>query len=147
MEGVIREEDSKAAWAAVHDHVGRTATFFADEHSSYDDLIGPNQMKRANHSPAYRAEDGANTNQVESFFSRLERAYVGIHHRFSTRYLDWYVADIAWREDTRRTSNGGLTQSLLDQALKRPTSRYLCGYWQGNKPPILVWEEPRTARG
>jgi hypothetical protein len=33
-------------------------------------------MKRVNHSTAYRAEDGANTNQVESFFSRLERAYV-----------------------------------------------------------------------
>ena len=51
------------------------------------------------------------------------------------------------REDTRRTSNGGLTQSLLGQALKRPTSRYPCGYWQGNKPPIMVWKEPRTARG
>jgi hypothetical protein len=143
---VIRGEDAKAAWAAVRDHVGRTATVFADEHSSYDDLVGLNLVNRVNHSTACRSEDGANTNQVESFFSRLERAYVGIQHRFSTRYIDWYVADIAWREDTRRTSNGGLTQSLLGQALKRPTSRYLCGYWQGNKPPIMVWKEPRTAR-
>jgi hypothetical protein len=51
-------------------------------------------------------DDGINTNFVGSFFSRIQRAYVGIHHRFSTKYLDWYVADLAWREDMRRMSNG-----------------------------------------
>jgi hypothetical protein len=54
-----------------------------------------------NHSKAYQTEDGTNTNQVESFFSRVQRAYVGIHHRFSLKYFDWYVAELAWREDTR----------------------------------------------
>jgi hypothetical protein len=137
---IIREEDSNAAWAAVRDHVSRDAKVFADEHASYNDLVGLNRMERVNHSQAYSSEDGTNTNFVESFFSRIQRAYVGIHHRFSTRYLDWYVADLAWREDTRRTSNGDLTRSLLGQALRRLTSRYLCGYWQGNKPPDLIWE-------
>lgn len=142
---IIREEDSDAAWNAVKDHVSRDTMVFADEHASYDDVIGKNRMKRVNHSEAYSSEDGTNTNFVESFFSRIQRAYVGIHHRFSTRYLDWYLADLAWREDTRRTSNGGLTRSLLGQALKRPTSRFLCGYWQGNKPPDLIWEGSAAA--
>ncbi|ANY81254.1 hypothetical protein BB934_26075 [Microvirga ossetica] len=137
---VIREEDGDAAWSAVRDHVSRDAKVFADEHGSYNDLIGLNRLGRVNHSKAYSSEDGTNTNFVESFFSRVQRAYVGIHHRFSTRYLDWYVADLAWREDLRQLSNGGLTRSLLRQALARKTSRYLCGYWQGNKPPDLVWE-------
>jgi hypothetical protein len=137
---IIREEDGNAAWAAVRDHVSRSAMVFADEHNSYNDLIGLNKMGRVNHSKSYSSEDGTNTNFVESFFSRIQRAYVGIYHRFSTRYLDWYVADIAWREDTRRTSNGDTTRSLLARALARPTSRYLCGYWRGNKPPELIWE-------
>ena len=90
-------------------------------------------------------EDGINTNFVGSFFSRIERAYVGIHHRFSTKYLDWYVADLAWREDMRRMSNGWLTRSLVARALRRQTSRFLCGYRQGNKPPDLTWEsDPAT---
>lgn len=97
-------------------------------------------MGRVNHSKAYSSEDGTSTHFIKSFFSRIQRAYVGVHHRFSTRYLDWYVADLAWKEDTRRISNGWLTRSMLSQALRRPTSRYLCGYWQGNKPPELIWE-------
>jgi hypothetical protein len=104
-------------------------------------------MGRVNHSKAYSSEDGTNTNLVESFFSRIQRAYVGVHHRFWTRYLDWYVADLAWKEDTRRMSNGWLTRSMLSQALRRPTSPYLCGYRQGNKPPDLIWEgDPAAPR-
>lgn len=137
---VIRDEEGDAAWAAVRDHVSRKAVVLADEHGSYDDLMGLNHMDRVNHKEAYSAENGANTNQAESFFSRVQRAYVGIHHRFSVRYLDWYVAELAWREDDRETSNGGLMRSLLARALSRPTSRYLCGYWQGNRPPVLIWE-------
>lgn len=138
---IIRGEDGDAAWAAVKDHVSRQATVFADEHSSYNDLAGLNELQRVNHSKAYQTEDGTNTNQVESFFSRVQRAYVGIHHRFSLRYFDWYVAELAWREDCRRMSNRGHTFDILGRALCSPTSRYLCGYWQGNKPPELIWDK------
>ncbi|MBK5571384.1 MAG: IS1595 family transposase [Ensifer sp. SSB1] len=137
---IIRDEDSNAAWAAVRDHVSREATVFADEHGSYNDLAGLNKLERVNHSKAYQTDDGTNTNQVESFFSRVQRAYVGIHHRFSLKYFDWYVAELAWREDCRHVSNRSHTFQVLGQALSRPTSRYLCGYWQGNKPPDLIWE-------
>ncbi|PTM98339.1 IS1595 family transposase [Mycoplana dimorpha] len=134
------DEDGDAAWAAVRDHVSREATVFADEHGSYNDLAGLNKLQRVNHSKAYQTDDGTNTNQVESFFSRVQRAYVGIHHRFSLKYFDWYVAEFAWREDCRQVSNRGHTFQVLGKALSRPTSRYLCGYWQGNKPPDLIWE-------
>ena len=120
--------------------VSREATVFADEHGSYNDLAGLNELQRVNHSKAYQTDDGTNTNQVESFFSRVQRAYVGIHHRFSLKYFDWYVAELAWREDCRQVSNRGHTFQVLGKALSRPTSRYLCGYWQGNKPPDLIWE-------
>ncbi len=138
---IIRDEDGDAAWAAVRDHVSRYATVIADEHGSYNDLAGLNKLKRVNHSKAYQSEDGTNTNQVESFFSRVQRAYVGIHHRFSLKYFDWYVAELAWREDSRDWGNRRQTFNVLRVALARPTSRYLCGYWQGNKPPDLIWSK------
>lgn len=76
-----------------------------------------------------------NTNHVESFFSRVQRSYVGIHHRFSLKYFDWYAADLVWREDSRLQSNRWLTAAILMVAMQSPTSRNLCGYWQGNSPP------------
>lgn len=142
---VIRDEDRDAAWEAVRDHVSRQATVYADEHASYDDLLGLNRTRRVNHSEAYATEDGDNTNLVESFFSRVERSYVGTHHRFSVRYLDWYAADLAWKEDHRRDGNRWQVLDLLRQAMGAPISRHLCGYWQGNKPPVLVWERGRVA--
>ena len=112
---------------------------FADEHKSYDNLIGLNNLERVNHSKAYQTKDGTNTNQVESFFSRVQRAYIGIHHRFSLKFFDWYIAELAWREDVRQNSNKNQFFEVLGRALTRPTSRYLCGHWQGRKPPDLIW--------
>ncbi len=47
---IIRDEEGNAAWAAVRDHVSREAAVFADEHGSYNDLIGLNEQQRVNHS-------------------------------------------------------------------------------------------------
>jgi hypothetical protein len=41
---IIRNVDGDAAWEAVKDHVSRQATVFADEHSSYNDLAGLNEL-------------------------------------------------------------------------------------------------------
>ncbi|MGV2121854.1 IS1595 family transposase [Agrobacterium vitis] len=145
---VIRSEDSNEAWEMVRKHVRKGSRLHADEHFSYDDLEGLQELHRVNHSQEYQTDGGVNTNHVESFFSRIQRAYVGIHHRFSVRYFDWYAAEIAWREDNRRVDNGLLLWGMLHKALSRPTSRNLCGYWQGNHPHDLVWEggvSPETA--
>jgi transposase-like protein len=104
----------------VWDHVSQDAKVYADEHGSYNDLIDLNRMARVNHPKACSSEHGTNTNTIESFFSRIQRANGGVHHRFSTR--DWYLADIAWKEATLRMSNGALTRSMLAQALRRLTS-------------------------
>lgn len=46
-------------------------------------------------------EEGRNSNVIESFFSRVEKAYKGINHRFSPKCLDWYIAMLSRKEDTR----------------------------------------------
>ena len=49
-----------------------------------------------------RARD---TNQAESFFSRLRRAEIGQHHRIGV-HLHQYAGEMAWREDNRRKPTG-----------------------------------------
>ncbi|TJW41060.1 MAG: IS1595 family transposase [Mesorhizobium sp.] len=73
---IVREKQGEAAWATVRDHVSRDATVVTDEHPSYADLAGLNEHRQVNHSEAYQTEDGTNTNHVESFFSRIQRAYL-----------------------------------------------------------------------
>ncbi len=76
------------------------------------------------------AAPGASTNQVKSFFSRVRRAEVGIHHRISGTYLDWYAADLAWREDHSRVDPCTQAKMVLASALGQGVSRDICGYWQ-----------------
>ena len=85
--------------------VAKGSTVHADEASGWDALNARFPIKRINHSEAYR-HDGACTNMAESFFSRLRRAEIGTHHHIAGPYLNAYANEMAWREDTRRVSNG-----------------------------------------
>ena len=62
--------------------VSRKSVVFADEAGHWDRLHSGWIVARINHREAYSA-DGANTNQVESFFSRLRRTVAGQHHGVS----------------------------------------------------------------
>jgi len=138
---VIMDENNLDSWAFVKKHVRKNARIVADEHKAYDDLIGLAKMTRVNHSRQFMAEDGTHTNFIEGFFARIERAYVGVHHRFSMKYLDWYAASVAWKEDTRYMGLRWQMSDIIRTIIRRPISRNLSGYWQGAAQRIAdqVW--------
>jgi hypothetical protein len=85
--------------------------------------------KRINHQENY-SDGEACTNQAESFFSRLRRAEIGTHHHVAGPYLNAYAAEMAWREDNRRISNGEQYLMAVDAVTSHPVSRQWKGYWQ-----------------
>jgi len=101
----------------------------ADEGAHWDLLEPDFDMQRINHSEAYSL-NGAHTNGVESYFSRLRRMIGGQHLRVEGRYLDAYAAHATWLEDHRDESNGCLADRLIGGALAVPVSRSWKGYWQ-----------------
>ncbi len=105
------------------------AVVHADEAGGWDRLHAHYEMRRINHSKAFSL-DGACTNQAESFFARLRRAEMGQHHHISGKYLLAYAAEMAWREDNRRVSNGDQHLAATGAALAHPVSRVWKGYWQ-----------------
>jgi hypothetical protein len=109
--------------------VSPSTTIHADEATSWDVLHNNYYVKRINHSEAY-SHDGACTNQAESFFSRLRRAEIGIHHHIRQRYLNAYASEMAWRENNRRVSNGTQYLMTVHAAAHHPVSRQWKGYWQ-----------------
>jgi len=106
----------------------------ADEASGWDHLHAHYDMHRINHSVAYSL-DGACTNQAESFFSRLRRSEIGIHHKVAGPYLIRYASEMSWREDRRRVSNGEQSNEIVSLALRSPVSREWAGYWQRRRTP------------
>jgi transposase-like protein len=105
------------------------STVHADEAAHWDDVEARYLTKRINHSVEYSTAEAC-TNQAESFFSRLRRAEVGIHHHIAGRYLAAYATEMAWREDNRRISNGEQFLLATSSALAHPVSRQWKGYWQ-----------------
>jgi transposase-like protein len=117
---------------SVQTIVARThpeATIHADEAAGWDPLDQTFLTRRINHQECY-SDGSACTNQAESYFSRLRRAELGIHHHISGRYLGAYASEMAWREDNRRVSNGEQFLMTAAAALAHPVSRQWKGYWQ-----------------
>ena len=105
----------------------------ADESDAYDLLHAHFPMRRVNHQVEYRADDGTTSNQAESYFSRFRRMEIGQTHKFGLRYLANDANEAAYREDSRRQSNGEIFRDILTKCTRTSTHRDWCGYWQGNK--------------
>lgn len=113
----------------IRQHVASGTIVNADEAGGWDALHASFDTRRVNHSVEYVAEDGANVNQAESWFSRLRRAEYGVHHRISGRHLQQYANEMAWREDHRREPNGLQWRRITGAALRHPMSETWRGYW------------------
>lgn len=124
---VVRSEDEAAPIVARRVQPG--STVYADEAPHWDALHARFETHRINHGFAF-SDEGACTNQAESYFSRLRRAEYGQHHHISGLYLPFYAGEMAWREDMRRETNGHQFERCTGDALMHPKSRNWCGYWQ-----------------
>lgn len=112
------------------DRIRPGSVVHADEARSWDPLYYAGlDVLRIDHTTAY-SDGEACTNGAESFFSRLRRAEIGMHHHIAGPYLADYANEMAWREDARRLDSA--TQFLLIglAALTHPPSPRWKGYWQ-----------------
>jgi len=141
---VIRERKGKALTFAfrsesesvetIEARVAPGSILHADEAKGWDRLHKSFKTHRINHQVAYSADEAC-TNQAESFFSRLRRSEMGVHHHIAGPYLAAYAAEMAWRENYRRVSNGGQYQMIAGASLRHPPSQVWKGYWQRHHLP------------
>jgi len=136
---IVREREGRSVPAVFHSEgaalnfikarVAKGSIVNADEAGSWDGLHGKYEMRRINHQEAY-SDDGACTNDAESYFSRLRRAEIGHYHSVAGQYLLRYAQEASWREDHRRMSNGDQVFRIAGLAMKRKPSVDFGGYWQ-----------------
>ena len=122
--------DSEAEAApTIAERVETGSVVYADEGTGWDSLHARFAMKRINHSVSFH-DEGTDTNQAESYFSRLRRSEIGVHHRISGDHLNAYAGEMAWREDNRRADNGRQFRKVVNAAATAPKSAKWCGYFQ-----------------
>jgi len=146
---VTMTESAEAAISLARQHIARGSKVITDAHEAYGNLGAYWEHSTVDHEHQYRADDeeGTNTNQIESFFSRIKRAEKGTHHHMAGKYLDWYAAELAWREDMRRQPNIWLVKDVLLRVMAHPVSRWLKGYWQKNHPDHEFLWNPKSPYG
>jgi len=130
---ILKSENGTEIKQIAHTHIKSGSAIHTDEATAYDDLHAHYEMHRVNHQIEYRGANGENNNQSESYNSRFRRMQYGQCHRIGNLYLSNYANEIAYREDTRRLSNGTIFNDILSKALANPISNEFSGYWQGNK--------------
>ena len=130
---VLKSENQIDVGNLADAYITKGSTICADENNAYDPLHARFDTRRVNHSVEYRAPDGTTNNQAESFFSRFRRMQYGQCHKLGNLYLVNYANEAAYREDTRRWTNGTIFRDITGKCAHTKTSCNWCGYWQGNK--------------
>jgi transposase-like protein len=137
---IIPRENQTDVGALAARFIAPGTTLSADESDAYDLLHGRYRMRRVNHQREYRAADGTTDNQAESYIARFRRMQIGQHHHFGLAHLANYANEAAYREDTRRWSNGQIFTDILSKCAHTRPQRDWCGDGQGNtrRPERLV---------
>ncbi len=88
-------------------NVDRSAVLMTDESPLYVGVGKPfADHQTVKHSAHEYARGPVHSNSVESFFSRLKRQMYGTHHAVSPRHLHRYVAEVAFKHNTRKMNDG-----------------------------------------
>ena len=141
-------ETSEVAIAAARELVrlDENTKFVTDQEPAYQDLSAYTDHEWVNHKHEYDRE-GVNTNLAESSFSRARRAEIGVYHRLSATWMDFYAGEMCWREDRRRLGNMEQAMDILEMALAHPQSRNLKGYYQHYLLPEAQRKRPEARFG
>ncbi len=89
-------------------------TVYTDELKSYNGLTKAGYFHdRVNHSQAVYVSGDAHTNTIEGFWSLTKRGIGGVYHAVSTKHLQGYLNEYAWRYSHRHDGRSMFETLLL----------------------------------
>lgn len=134
LTAICNIENDRNLPALVERYVEKNSKVHTDELPAYRSLKYMGYTHdTVNHSREFSTDGGVNQNQAESYFSRLRRAFIGVFHRITPRYMLDYSCEMSWREDMRRTDLLGQVTNLFSKVVEAPHSTDWRNYVRGNK--------------
>jgi transposase-like protein len=104
-------------------HIVKESTLVTDGFGGYSGLSRHfNKHVILNHSKNIRATGKYHTNTIEGFWSMIKRAVVGQYHKLSTKHLQEYLDEIAFKYNHRESNN--TFEYLLNRALSPPCATF-----------------------
>jgi transposase-like protein len=98
-------------------NIDTSARLMTDESNLYNRVGKPFASHEAVKHALYEYVRGeAHVNSAESFFSRLKRQLYGTHHAVSKKHLHRYVAEVAFKHNTRWFEDGERTVRAIQGA-------------------------------
>ena len=92
-------------------------TIYTDELKSYDALTKAGYHHgRVNHSEAIYVSGDVHTNTIEGFWSLTKSGIGGVYHAVSTKHLQGYLNEYAWRYSHRHDGRSMFETLLLRAA-------------------------------
>lgn len=142
-------ESGKTVLATAQRFISAESAVMSDEDPSYaafGKLFA--QHETIKHSETFSKPGGIHNNHAESFNWRARRAAEGIYLNPSNKYLQDYMVEQAWREDTRRLSTFDRLKALLTSVLNVGLSQWFRGYTHGHHREYeFLVEGQRPAKG
>ena len=92
---VLADTKQETVHAVLNEVLEDDAMLVTDEHKAYKDTKFLH--KSVNHSVKEYKRGGIHTNGIESVWAVLKRAYHGVYHGFSTKHIQLYVNEVAFR--------------------------------------------------
>jgi transposase-like protein len=83
-------------------NITKDAVLITDSSHLYTPMAEHNEHHVINHEQGEYAKGEYNTNTVEGFFSLLKRGIYGIYHQTSSKHLQRYCDEFAYRYNTRK---------------------------------------------
>ena len=103
---------------AIRENVDPSARIMTDGFTSYRGV--GTEFEGGHHTVDHSAREYArgdiHTNSVESFFSRIKRSMVGVHHAVSKKHLHRYVTHMEFLHNHRESSDGERTMAAIQSA-------------------------------
>lgn len=97
-------------------HVLDSAEVFTDEAPVYDKIGRKfNRHYRIRHRAKIYVDGDVHTQTIEGFFSLLKRGISGVYHAVSTKYLQSYVDEYAFRYNHRKAGGRGVFNAMMDR--------------------------------
>ena len=113
----VETADSASLQAFVRGNVEAGSVLMTDGNPAYDALGGEYERHVVQHSVGEYVRGMAHTNGVESFWSLLKRAYIGVFHHMSPKHLHRYIDEFAARYNLGKAPSSVRVDALLSNAI------------------------------
>jgi len=112
---VVADRKAHTLQGIVSEHVLPRSTIFTDEWPAYTGLSRRYRHHRIRHTEKVYVSGEVHTQTIDGFFSNLKRGINGNYHSVSSKWLQGYLNEYAWRYNHRFDETAQF-RTLLDRA-------------------------------